>query len=227
MLRLKWIELQTDYAVALIAERLRVRAYRKNKAKIGFEILEIRSNQLRARFIKEEEVTEVSHDPYGEVVSTSFVRFLHFEFTVMSIADRMLIRMHSPPRRLSDFVQEFSLALDHDIALKELKIDIGQFVRALREKLGSSKVRIASALYCDVPLSETSVGRVQISSQRDAIKDYTARIGGGRLDRATLFVKSGSHEVLCMEVGSRAALKIDDEQISDFDLLDQVMAEQS
>ena len=88
-------------------------------------------------------------------------------------------------------------------------------------------MRVSSALYCDVPLSETSIGRVQISSKRDAIKDYAARIGGGRLDRVTLLVKNDSHELICMEVGSRGALKIDDEQISDFDLLDQVVAGQA
>jgi hypothetical protein len=226
MLRLKWIELQTNHSLATIAERLKVRAYRKNNAKIGFEILEIHSNQLRARFIKEEEVTEVSQDPYGETITTSFVRFWHFEFTLMNMSAKLFIRMHSPPRRLSDFVQEFSLTLDHDIALKELKINIEQFVFALRRKVGSLNVRVESVLYSDVPISETSVGRVQISSKRDAIKDYAARLSGGRLDRATLFVKHG-HELICMEVSSRGALKIDDEQISDFELLDQLMSQQS
>jgi hypothetical protein len=58
------------------------------------------------------------------------------------------------------------------------------------------------------------------------MKDFAARIGGGRLEKVSVVLSGGDHHQTCIEVSSRAAIRLDDESPVGLDLLDQVIAAQ-
>jgi len=219
MTRLKWFELLTDVKLPDISIALQERRFRRQGSSCGFEIIETSSDKMSARFIQEEKLTETVIDPFGQEISNSFVRYSHFLFSVVQGRERLLLRVHSGPRSLRVFIGELSSALNGDIALSEIHVDIEAFVLMFKKIPSVRKLRVTQAVFYDVPITESSTGRVLIASQRNAIEDFNQRLSGGRLDRVSITIHFQDFIVLPLEVSSRGSLKIDP-QWEDFSLFD-------
>ena len=224
MTRLKWFELLTNVQLPDISIALQERRFRRQGSSCGFELIETSNDKLSARFIQEEKLTETVVDPFGEEISTSFIRYSHFLFSIVRGREYLLLRVHSGPRSLRVFISELSSALNGDIALSEISVNVEAFVAMLRNIPGVRKLKVTQAVFYDVPITESSTGRVLIASQRNAIEDFKERLSGGRLDRVSISVHFQDLLVLPIEVGSKGSLKIDP-QWEDFSLLDAMFFE--
>jgi hypothetical protein len=224
MTRLKWFELLTNVQLPDISIALQERRFRRHGSSCGFELIEVSSAEVSARFIQEEKLTETVVDPFGQEIITSFIRYSNFLFSIVQGSERLLLRIHSGPRSLRVFIGELTSVMNGDIGLSEMNVNIEAFVTMFRKIPNVRKVRVTQAVFHDVPMTESSTGRVLISSQRNAIDDFKQRLSGGRLDRVSISVHFQDFLVLPIEVSSRGSLKIDP-QWEDFSLLDSMFFE--
>jgi hypothetical protein len=223
MERLKWLEVFTALRLNDVAARLQDRSYSED-ASIGFDVLECSRHALLARFIQREQINEVSLDPFGEEIRTSYVRYTQFQFSLASEQRRLLLCLNSPPRSLKPFVTEFGRALDGDFAIGELTIDVASFVEAAGEALAPAKLKVVQAAYVDVPLTENSNCRVQVASSRNAIADFVSRLETGRLDKATVQVTTPTSGQVEFEIGRRASIRYAEHEWDDTTLFRQLIS---
>lgn len=227
MPRLKWVELKTDLSLKLLAEKIMRRQYQGHECPIGFELLSVSSKYVKARFIQEQRITEVEIDPFGREVRNDLLRYSYFEFAIVRVLDKTLIRFHSPPRSLKEFVTALSAAVDDGVVLRELVIDIAKFLESLKLLGEIRKIKARSAVFSDVPLTKNSKLKVLVSSSGDAVGEFRSKIEGGKLDRVSVDMFNSDNVNFQLKISCRATLSYDDDaELPDFEVLDGVIAEQ-
>lgn len=186
MTRLKWVEISTSFPLKSVPSLLQEKKYIPEINFCGFELLEISRSAVTAKFIQEFKLSDVQIDPFGKEVSSTITRYSTTIFTILEINGRKLMRIAQPPRTLRDLVLNISSALDGDFFAQEIRIDVIKFLDYFKGKVQLGHARVRSALFVDVPLTESSTGRVLVDSSRDAIFDFNKCLKGGRLDKVTL-----------------------------------------
>ena len=132
-MRVKWIELTTAYSLETIAQRLASKLYQSEITPIGFELLEMRTGYLQARFIREIVETQMEMDPFGVSIINTLKKYVWFEFFLIVVGATVVLRIHNPPRSLKDFVTQFSSLLDNSITLQEIDLELDDFVSFLKK----------------------------------------------------------------------------------------------
>lgn len=222
MIRLKWLELFTDYTTANLAQLLSEHRFSESSL-FGFELIDVARQKIVARFVQQETITETSQDPFGEHVATTYVRYTRFDFRILKNSSRHVLCIHSPPRSLRNFLSALNRALNGDCAVGELSVDICAFIKLARINLSSKGVKVIQAVYFDVPLTNESTCKVQIASERDAISDFEAKLISGRLERATIQVGAPHATTLQFDIGRRGTLRFDESQWDDLSALDDLV----
>jgi len=184
--RIKWVEVRTSLPIKNIPELLQAKNYNPGINLSGFELLEIGRHEVQAKFIQELTLNDVQLDPFGKEVSSTITRYVTTVFTILDVDGRKLMRVTQPPRSLRDLVLNVANALRGDFFAQEIQIDVIAFLGFLRRKIEFKKTRVRSALFTDVPLTESSTGRVLIESSRDAIHEFEKCRWGGKLDKINL-----------------------------------------
>lgn len=224
MIRLKWFELFTDHSAAIVAQRLGENHYDESSMR-GFELINITTNRIDARFIQQETITETSVNPFGDTITTTYPRFTQFNFRILKRVNesQLVLCIHAPPRSLRNFVSALNNALDGDCAIGEINIDIRKFIELIRTKMSSTGVKVVQAVYFDVPLTTQSICKVQIAAEYDAIRDFEAKLGAGRLERATFRTSTSNSTTVQFDIGRKCALRFDDSQWDDLNILDEAI----
>lgn len=221
-MRLKWLDLFTEHTTAKLAQLLGEHGYNE-RLLFGFELIDVSRKRIAARFIQQESITETSLNPFGEDVATTFVRYTRFDFRILKNGAQHVLCIHAPPRSLRNFVNALNRALGGDCAIGEIALDVCAFIKLVRSKLGSKGVKAVQAVYFEVPLTKESTCKVQITSERDAIRDFEAKLVSGRLERATLQIPSPQGGQVQFDVGRRGTLRFDESHWDDLDMLDEIV----
>ena len=209
MTRIKWIEIKTEAQMKNIPALLQECSYSPNVNLAGFELLDVSRRIVRVKFIQESTQSEVQIDPFGKEITSTFIRYLTTVFTVVEIQGLKLIRIERPPRSLKDLVLALSKAFNGDLFAQEVRLDVGKFLEYLKSRREFGRLRIRSALFVDVPLTESSTGRVMVESSRDAIRDFKKCLSGGRLDRVNLEMQN-EFGTAPLEVTYRGSISMDE-----------------
>ena len=222
MMRLKWLELFTDYTTANLAQLLSEHSFNESSL-FGFELIDVAQRKIIARFVQQETITETSQNPFGEHVATTYVRYTRFDFRILKNSSQHVLCIHSPPRSLRNFLSALNRALNGGCAVGELTVDICAFIKLARNNLSSKGVKVVQAVYFDVPLTNESTCKVQIASERDAISDFEAKLVSGRLERATIQVGTSHASTVQFDIGRRGTLRFDESQWDDLSALDELV----
>ncbi|WP_147330357.1 MULTISPECIES: hypothetical protein [unclassified Duganella] len=209
MTRIKWVEIKTDASMKNIPMQLQECSYSPKINLSGFELLEVSKREIRAKFIQESTQSEVQIDPFGKEVTSTFTRYLTTIFSIVELRGLKLLRIDRPPRSLKDLVLALSKALNGDFFAQEVPLDVGKFLEYLKSRRELGKLRIRSALFVDVPLTESSTGRILVESSQDAIRDFKKRLSGGRLDRVNLELQN-EFGISPLEVTNRGSMVVND-----------------
>lgn len=209
MTRIKWVEIKTSAPMKSIPMRLQECSYSQNINLVGFELLDVTRREIKAKFIQELTQSEVQIDPFGKELTSTFTRYQTVIFTIVELRGLKLIRVDRPPRSLKDLVLALSKAFDGDFFAQEVRLELGNFLEYLKSRQELGEVRIRSALFVEVPLTESSTGRVMVESTQDAIRDFKKRLGGGRLDRVNVELQN-ELGISSLEVTNRGSMVIDD-----------------
>ncbi len=221
-MRLKWLDLFTEHAISKLAQLLAEHRYNESTL-FGFEIIDVSRRKIVARFIQQESITEVSLNPFGENVAATYIRYTRVDFRILKNGSRHLLCVHSPPRSLRNFITALNRALNGDCAIGEITLDICAFIELVKSKLGTNGVKVVQAVYFDVPLTKASICKVQIASERDAIRDFEAKLGSGSLERATFQIATELAPSVQFDIGRRCTLRFDESQWDDLASLDEVI----
>lgn len=109
----------------------------------------------------------------------------------------------------NNLVLALSKAFNGDFFAQEVRLDVSKFLDYVKSRRELGKLRIRSALFVEVPLTESSTGRVMIESSQDAIRDFKKCLTGGRLDRVNLELQN-EFGMSPLEVTNRGSMVIDD-----------------
>jgi len=225
-MRVKWIELTTTFSLMAIGGRLASRQYQSDIRPVGFELVEMQTDRLQARFIREIVETQTELDPFGTPIVNTFRRYVWFEFFLIVTKASIILRIHNPPRSLKDFVAEFASLLDNSITLQELELDVDDFLKFLKKAGFAKQVRVRSALFSDVPLTTNSRGKVLVVSSVDAIQDFQSKLTGGILDKAVIDLEKGGRRIGSVELNKKGSLRVgDDTLFGEIQTFDTYMAE--
>lgn len=186
MTRIKWVEVRTGLTIKNIPELLQAQKYSPGFNLSGFELLNIGRREVQAKFIQEFTLRDTQIDPFGREVSSTITRYSTTIFTILDVDGRKLMRVTQPPRSLRDLVLNVSAALGGDFFAQEIRLDVTTFLDFLRAKVELGKTRVRSAVFVDVPLTDSSTGRVLVESSYDAIHEFKKCLSGGKLDRVNL-----------------------------------------
>jgi hypothetical protein len=179
MPRIKWLEVLSEVSLRVVAQRLGDREFRRNGALIGFDLQDVSTDRICARYIREEHVRELDIDPYGSEFDRTYIRYFVFGFSLSKAGERLLLRVESPPRSLREFVSELTQVFNHDLAIQEIDVDLGEFTKRFKASGMVSRIKTRSAVFSNVPLTESSHGRIVVTSSDDAVKDFRTCLGGG------------------------------------------------
>lgn len=222
MKRLKWLELFTEHATATLAQLLGKHSY-NDSSLFGFELIDVSRRKIVARFIQQESITEISQNPFGENIETTYVRYTRFDFRIFKIASQYMLCLHSPPRSLRNFMSALNRALHGDVAVGEVTLDVLGFINSARKNLSSNGFKVVQAIYVDVPLTSESTCKIQISSEYDAIRAFESKLVSGRLERATIQIANHMAPVIQFDIGRKGTLHYDESQWDNLDVLDDLI----
>ena len=226
MPRIKWLEVLSGAPLRAVAQRLTDREFRRDGALIGFDLQAVTADRISARFIREEHVTEQDVDPYGSAYNRIYTKYYVFGFSISKAGGRLILRLDSPPRSLREFVSELVHVFDHDLAIQEINVDLGEFVKRLKSSGLASRINTRSAVFSDVPLTDSSQGRVVVISSADAVKDFRTRLVGGRLERVVVDARRTDATKFSFELSAKASLKFEDEAFgTELDSVESLIAE--
>ena len=188
MMKTKWLRCSIDASLADISEVLIKAHYYQGRDK-GFEIAETLKNCLRGRFVEEFIENEIIFDPFGERIENNIRRYTIFNFVILPLAkQRYLIRIDAPPRSLKGLVSAFSEIFGFGFSITVCEIDIFSLVSELKSCPLVTSCAFKKMKVSGVPLTETSIAKVEVYSSADAYVDLrkTVSLKGVSFEKATV-----------------------------------------
>jgi hypothetical protein len=227
MPRIKWLEVLSQVPLDVVANEFSKREYRKGRTTVGFDLRERNKQRIGARFIREERVSEIDVDPLGVEFTREYVRYIYIDFSLTLVAGKTLLRLSSPPRSLRDFISEFARAFDHDMALKEIDLDVGDLVSKLKTSGIVGRAKTRSAVFSEVPLTEHGRAKIVVTSSKDAVRDFRTRLSGGKLEKIIIEFRHSGGAPCALEFSSKASLRFDNDAVADdLDRIERLIADQ-
>ncbi|WP_156811248.1 hypothetical protein [Cupriavidus sp. USMAHM13] len=217
MAKTKWIEMHLDLGVRALAARLAESAFTLESG-LGFELLEVRSKRIEARFIERFVQRETLEDPFGEIRHVESVRYNIFRFYLLAISGgRYLIVLIDPPRSVRSFVTVLSDVVETGMSVEAVRFDVLALLNVLRAApqaghLVVRKVKAAGAL-----LGGHASVRLELQSQGNASDDLRAAFPKFKpvIDRVCFqFVHEGKGEA--GELSASGTLAVSDHLMETF-----------
>ncbi|MXN76426.1 hypothetical protein GR157_16990 [Burkholderia sp. 4701] len=174
MAKTKWIEMHLALGVRALAARLAASAFTLDSG-LGFELLEVRSKRIEARFIERFIQRETLEDPFGEVRQVESVRYNIFRFYLLAVSNgRYLIVLIDAPRSVRSFVTILSNTVEPGMSVEAVRFDVLALLNVLRAapEVGNLVVRKVKAV--GTILGGHASVRLELQSQGNASDDLQA-----------------------------------------------------
>lgn len=188
MTRTKWLALSLAKSTSEISDLLNTQKYLRGQA-TGFELTDVQRSRIRGKFIEEIITNEITIDPFGEEILNNVRRYSIFDFQISPLRKhQFLVRINNPPRSLRNFIAVLSEAFGFGFAIEQLNIDILAMIQHLRKTSGIKRWAIVRVRMAHIPLSNSSLAKVEVVSNGDAYQDLQKcmDVKQATLERATV-----------------------------------------
>lgn len=155
----------------------------------GFELLEIKNDFVKARYIEKIEVLERVSDPFGVSQEVLTVRYVYFDFTVSAVGSGVsLVKIFRPPLSLKNFISTVSLALDHAASVSKVSFDLRKIYEAISKNPDINRLLVSKVSASQIPIGNDSVAKVEVVSTGDALLELLKTYSNPyvRLDRLSM-----------------------------------------
>lgn len=193
MIRTKWLALSLAKSTSEIPGLLNTHKYLRGRA-TGFELTDVQKNRVQGRFIEEIISNEIIIDPFGDEILNSVRRYSIFDFQISPLRKhQFVVRINNPPRSLRNFIAALSETFGFGFAIEQLDIDILAMIRHLRKASDTKHLAIVRVRMAQVPLSNSSLAKVEVVSNGDAYQDLQKYMDVKQaiLERATVELTEG------------------------------------
>lgn len=194
MTRSKWLALTVEAPILKIAELLNDHQFKRG-CTVGFELVELKKDSIRGKFIEEIIDNETIIDPFGEKTLNSVRRYSIFDFLVLPLEkNRFLLRINNPPRSLKNFISILSDVLDFGFYVEPLEVDILAMIQHIKFINSAKDWSIKKIRMSQVRLSESSIAKIEVTSEGDAYQDLRdhMNVKNALLERVTIEYKEAN-----------------------------------
>lgn len=176
MTTLKLLRLQTTLSHDEIFNYLNGASY-DERSNEGFVLESNYNNQIAGTFYNTITLSEKIIDPLGNEINTYVVIVEKTEFIIDS--KKGLLMLINPFRNIKHFYTVLGVALEHNVSLVELKLNLLKFVQVMQ--FNRKDIVLSSIDITGISLSPLSMGKVSISGNEDVLK-YVSQFQGNRDD---------------------------------------------
>lgn len=140
---------------------------------LGFELVDITTDIVRARFIERIETVEEMDTPFGEVEEIKLVRYVYFDFTVTQISEGVsLLKIIKPPVSLKSFVRVLMEAFEYGASLKKVGFNISTVYAAISRDPEVDRLTVSRVTVSQIPLGEHATSRMEVVSTDNALVEF-------------------------------------------------------
>jgi hypothetical protein len=170
-LKTKWFKIRLPLNLKETHKALLENHY-KTGGKSGFEIIEYTDSLLRAKFIEKIVSQEIVIDPFGNEGLLESVRYLIFEFSIISLYENdYLIKILFPPRSMKSFINIIYDIFGFGFFIQPVSFDLKIFLIAIEKNLNPTQLKVIKVNASGLVLTETSSAKLEIKSSKHAYHD--------------------------------------------------------
>ncbi|MEO3715894.1 hypothetical protein [Roseateles flavus] len=173
MLKSKWLQIRCD-AAPREAQSLLATARFTAEAGSGFELISRDLNSIHCRYIERVTSSEKVVDPFGDTTELEIIRYVYTFFRLHPSEKSLhtyLLEISNPPRTVRPLVSALSIAFD-GVTVSEPEWPILEIYK--RVKRNSPRARVVRLRACGIPVSETTVSKIELISSENAAVDFLA-----------------------------------------------------
>lgn len=163
MKRFRWFRAEWPSSIRVLAKRIGMRTFNED-AGHGFFVDRVRDDYLEARYIERIEYTDVVIDPFGNELKFDRVEFRHTLFRASSAAPGL--ELIDPPRSVQALMNRLSEAVDFEVAITPIDVDVLKWAMLFQESRGVS-ADIDSLQIGALEIEKGIVAKVLIKGDRD------------------------------------------------------------
>nr|WP_156886279.1 hypothetical protein [Pseudomonas alcaliphila] len=158
----------------------------------GFELLEIKHEFVRGRYIERQESLESIKDPFGAIESLPITKYIFFDFSVTPIKPGLsLIKISAPPASIKNFTTLLSTAFKFSASLKKLSFNLQKVYDEVSSNTKVARLSVSKVIASNVPIENEALAKIEVTSSKDALQDlYKAfDTSKARLERLTMSLR--------------------------------------
>lgn len=168
MRRIRWLGLQTKLSVDEIAQRLKQRAYTRERGD-GFVVEQRRRDSITARFVERLHRVEEVVDPFGNPETFERFEYRNHEFGVYNYGPGL--EFVDPNRGSQTLVGRLLEILDFDMAIAPVSIDVQWWASKIQSVLGTGGI-VDRVQAKNVQISGEALASVEIDAKSDAVAAF-------------------------------------------------------
>jgi hypothetical protein len=178
--RQKWFNIEGNLTFASLIDKLNSFPYKEDN-QIGFDVLEIQTKRIFARYIECQKITEELHHPFGEIETVSSIKYVIFHFETIPLEKHsFLIKVVNPPVSLKGFVKALSILFQGDFSISKVRIDVEDFFNYLIKSNSGGRHSVEKLLVSSIPFGEKTVAAISLKSTDNAYKEFKKRHTGDK-----------------------------------------------
>lgn len=163
MKRFRWFRAEWPSSIRALAKRIGMRTFNEESGH-GFFVDRVRDDFLEARYVEKIEYTDVVVDPFGKELKFDRVEFRHTLFRASSSAPGL--ELIDPPRSVQALMNRLSEAVDFEVAITPVVVDVLRWATLFQESGGVS-ADIDSLQIGALEIEKGIVAKVLIKGDRD------------------------------------------------------------
>lgn len=163
MKRFRWFKVEWPSSIRTLAKRIAKRPFNEESGH-GFFVDRVRDDYLEARYVEKIEYTDIVTDPFGNELKFDRVEFRHTVFRASSFAPGL--ELIDPPRGVQALMNRLSEAVDFQVAITPLSLDVLKWAAIFQESGGVS-ADVDSLQIRALEIEKDILAKVLIKGDRD------------------------------------------------------------
>lgn len=144
-------------------------------SRLGYKIDQVRPETMSGIFVEKISFTEVLEDPFGNRTEIERVRYDTIKFQLSSTFPHL--ECIDAGRTLKSFKNELSRALDFEVSITKITLNLQPFVRILAAN--TRQLVLSRVIADDIYLGDGAMGQLHVSGERDVreqLKKFLSKV---------------------------------------------------
>lgn len=208
MSKFRWLHSEWPVSIRVLAKRIKAKPF-DDVSNHGFVLDRARDDYLEARYIERIEYTDTVIDPFGNELLFPRVEFRQSIFR--ATAAKPGLELRNPPRSTQSLLNRLSEAVDFEVAIKQIEVDVLDWAAKFQVATQSSTI-VDSMQVTALELEPGILAKAVIKGDRDARSACTTLTTGRRftLEKVQLRLSERDHGAVVLTNSGSATVHVDD-----------------